>query len=170
MIISLIAAMGKSRQLGLDNKIPWHVPDDFKQFKARTMGHTLLMGRKTFESIGRPLPGRKTYVLTRNESLKDDPAYKDVEVRSNFLKTILEIRSNKEDHLFIAGGSNIYQLAISSNIIENIILSVIDYDGEADAYLPEWEEDQYQLKEEVAYESNNGAPMWKWQHWLRSVN
>ena len=68
--VSLIVAMAKNRVIGINNTLPWHIPEDLKRFKALTMGHPMIMGRKTFDSIGKPLPGRATVVVTHNHDLK----------------------------------------------------------------------------------------------------
>ena len=105
MIVSIIAAIGKNGELGFQGKIPWHIPADFKHFKETTLGHHLIMGRKTFESIGKPLPGRKTIVLTRGHKKIEG-----VDCVSAVSKALEICAQRGEDEVFIAGGGEIYNL------------------------------------------------------------
>src|SRR5690606_10755999 len=98
-----IAAMSENRVIGDGNLIPWHLPEDFKFFKATTMGHVLVMGRKTFESIGRPLPGRETLVLSRS-------GFQHPGVRT--LRDLADVRITDERLVFICGGADIYRQAL----------------------------------------------------------
>lgn len=103
-MINMIVATSKNNQIGIDNKLPWHIPEDLKYFRQTTSGKTVLMGRKTFESIGRPLPNRKNIVLTRDMNF----APEGVSVVHN-LEEALEICNSKEE-IFIIGGGEIYSL------------------------------------------------------------
>ena len=99
-----IAAMAENRVIGNHNTIPWHLPEDFKWFKKTTMGQTLLMGRKTFDSIGRPLPGRQTIILSRNQlSIPNTQTVNNIE-------SIESVATS--DTIWIAGGAEIYQLML----------------------------------------------------------
>jgi len=139
MIISMIVAIGKERQIGAGNKMLWHISDEFKHFKKTTMGHTLLMGRKCFESIGRPLPGRTTIIMTRDKSYQQEGC---LVVHS--LKEGIELaRSRAEEEIFIAGGGEIYQQGLA--LTQKLYLSIVNYNGEADVFFPDytkllWEE------------------------------
>ena len=155
MIISSIAAIGNNRELGKDNQMLWHIREDFKHFKETTMGHTLLMGRKTFESIGKPLPGRKTLILTRD---KDYLKPNCTTVHS--LEEAIELcKRNKEDHLFIAGGGEVYKQTLG--ICDQLIISHVDYSGEADAFFPEVDFSSWNLALEKSFEPTDKAPSWR---------
>jgi dihydrofolate reductase len=134
MIISLIVATGTHRQIGLDGKMPWHIHAEFKHFKETTMGHHLIMGRKTFESIGEPLPGRMTIVLSH------DPAWSHPHVlRAATLREALELaKSRGETEVFICGGSSVYEQALP--LCQRLYLSQVDYTGPADAFFPSYEQ------------------------------
>jgi dihydrofolate reductase len=126
-MITLIAACSKNKIIGNENKLIWKVPGDLKRFKELTTGHTVLMGRKTFESIGRPLPNRRNIILTRDKAFKADGClvYSD-------LKEVLELFGND---LFIIGGEQIYKQTIGyADFIE---LTLIHKEFEGDAYFPE---------------------------------
>lgn len=153
-MISLIAAIGTKGELGLNNKMLWHIKEDFKHFKETTMGHTLLMGRKTFESIGKPLPGRKTLILTRNSTYQVENC-----VTVHSLKEGLDIAVNSgEDEFFIAGGGEIYKQALP--LVDRMYLSFVDYEGEADAFFPEVSWNEWKLLSEKKFAMTERSPAW----------
>ena len=128
MIISIIAAMDKNRLIGSDNGLPWHLPADFKHFKEVTLGKPVLMGRKTFESIGRPLPGRKNIVISRSGFSADG-----IDVVDS-IDSGLELVEDAEE-VMIIGGANIYEQMISR--AEKMYLTFVDADCKGDAWFPE---------------------------------
>ena len=135
MKIILIAAMAKNRVIGRDNGIPWHIPSELQRFKAMTMGHTLVMGRKTFESIGRPLPGRKTIIVTRN------PEYRAAGCSvAPSLAAAIALCPETET-IFIAGGGEIYREALP--LADAIYLTVLDREVEGDTLFPEVAPNQF---------------------------
>jgi len=105
MIISVIVAISENNVIGKDGKIPWHLPQDLKYFKKVTMGHHIVMGRKTYESIGRPLPGRENIVVTKQEDYKAEGCT----IVHSLGAAIAIARMNSENELFIIGGSSIYE-------------------------------------------------------------
>ncbi len=131
-----IAAMSENRVIGTNNSIPWHLPEDFKWFKKTTMGAILVMGRKTYESIGRPLPGRETIVISR--SLQQ---IEGVQIISNLEKLhTLEIQKN----IWIAGGGEIYRALLPH--CSELLLTRVHRTVEGDAYFPKFES-EFQLVE-----------------------
>lgn len=156
MIVSLIAAIGKNRQLGKDNKMLWHIREDFKHFKETTMGHTLLMGRKTFDSIGRPLPGRETLILTRDKNFKVDNCTTVHSIEEAFRIA----KERGETKLYVAGGGEVYRQALEANMVDELVMSFVDYDGEADTFFPEVDYSRWQEQKHVAFEKTEKAPQW----------
>ena len=141
MKIILIAAMAKNRVIGRGNAIPWHIPGELQHFKAMTMGHTLIMGRKTFESIGRPLPGRKTVIVSRNREYRAAGC-----LVAHSLTAALALCPEAET-IFIAGGGEIYREAM--DLAEAIYLTVLDREVEGDILFPEFDQTQFlKLSEE----------------------
>lgn len=128
--ISLIAAMSKNHVIGINNTLPWHLPEDLQHFKQLTMGHTIIMGRKTFESIGRALPGRTNLVISRNGY----PAPTNCTVVDSIAAAI-QFCAN-EDEVFFIGGAQIYQQAIS--YADKLYLTEIDTEMEGDAHFPDF--------------------------------
>jgi dihydrofolate reductase len=135
-MITLIAACSKNRAIGKENKLIWHVPGDLKRFKELTSGHTVLMGRKTFESIGKPLPNRRNVILTRDKTFTADGCL----IYHN-LKEVLELFKND---LFIIGGEEIYRQTIG--YADYIDLTFIHKEYEGDAFFPEIPHWFYEIK------------------------
>ena len=165
MTISMIVAYGKNWEIGLNNQMLWHISEDFKNFKTITSGHHILMGRKTFESIGKPLPNRTSLVLTRGDFEHEGVhTFSDVQEAFNFA------RKSAEEELFIIGGANIYETLFP--YVDKMYLSEVDYEGEADAYLKEIDFSTWDLAEQKDYEavvSNNEtvSPAWKFKVWVK---
>jgi len=126
--IILIAAMAANRVIGRGNAIPWHIPGEQERFREITMGHPLIMGRKTWQAIGRPLPGRRSIVLTRNRGLRASGA----EIVQDLTDALALCRH--EEKVFIIGGEQIYRLAMDR--ADTIILTVLPYDVAGDAVFP----------------------------------
>ncbi len=134
MIVSVIAAIGKNYQLGLNGKMPWHHPEDLKYFKKITMNHHLIMGRKTYESIGFPLPNRKSVILTKDISYSPANVNENVSVATSVEQALNFARARGDEEVFFAGGSEIYKLGI--DLADRIYLTRVEYDGIADIYFP----------------------------------
>jgi dihydrofolate reductase len=141
MIISIIAAMDRKRGIGADNKLPWRLPADLKRFRKLTMGHHIIVGRKTFESIGRPLPGRRMIVVTRDSAYKTEGC----EVVHSFEDAINLARERGESEVFICGGAEIY--AQSIGIADRMYLTLVEAEVAADIFFPEFDEREWSEQE-----------------------
>ncbi len=132
MMISLVVAHGKNREIGFQNKLLWHIPEDLKNFKKITMGKTMVMGRKTFESIGKLLPGRETWILSNSKNFYVPGAtvFRDKESLLAFAQEKLK----RDDELLIVGGEMIYRLFLPES--KRVYLTTVDFEGEADAFFP----------------------------------
>ncbi|MEH0666833.1 type 3 dihydrofolate reductase [Vibrio scophthalmi] len=142
MIISMIAAMAQDRVIGKDNQMPWHLPADFAWFKRCTMGKPVVMGRKTYQSIGRPLPGRTNIVISRDSSL----SIEGVTVVAS-IEQALAVAGDVEEVMIIGGGS-IYQHCLAQT--DKLYLTFIDAKVEGDTQFPDWG-DAYQETYREAY-------------------
>lgn len=129
-MISLIVAHDKNRVIGYDNAMPWHLPGDLKYFKEMTLGKPVLMGRKTFESIGRPLPGRRNIVITRN----DDYEAEGVETAPSLEAALALVRGTEE--IMIIGGEQIFTQALP--LAEKLYITLIDHEFTGDTYFPDY--------------------------------
>ncbi len=132
--LSLIAAVARNRVIGRGNALPWHLPEDLKRFRQLTLGHPVVMGRRTYESIGRPLPGRDNIVVTRNAGL----AIAGVRTAAS-LPAALDIAGERT--AFVIGGAEIYQLAFP--LADRLYLTEVDADVEGDAFFPEFDRDRW---------------------------
>ena len=147
-----IAAMAENRVIGNHNTIPWHLPEDFKWFRKTTMGQTLLMGRKTFDSIGRPLPGRQTIILSRNQlSIPNTQTV-------NTIESIESVATS--DIIWIAGGAEIYQLMLPK--CSDLYLTRVHQRPVGDTFFPEFE-NHFELA--TVIESNAEFSI---EHWKKS--
>jgi dihydrofolate reductase len=126
--LSLIVAMARDRVIGRDGKLPWHLSADLKRFKALTMGHHIVMGRKTWESIGRPLPGRTSVVVTRNASYAAAGAH----VAASFDSALALAHDDSE--VFVIGGGQIYRQALP--LADRIYLTEVDAEYPGDTFFP----------------------------------
>ncbi len=131
IIISAIVAMGKNRVIGNQNQLPWHLPADLKHFKTITTGHPIIMGRKTYESIGKPLPNRTNIVVTRDPSFRAEGCI----IVSSIQKAISEAEQNENKELFIIGGAEIFNASLP--LIKRIYLTIIDHPFDGDVFFPE---------------------------------
>jgi dihydrofolate reductase len=137
LIISLLVAADEEGGIGFENRLPWRLSTDLKKFKELTMGHHLIMGRKTYESIGRALPGRTSIVITRNRSYKGDGV-----LVTHSLPGALELAQNAgEDEAFVIGGGEIFFQALT--IAHRIYLTRVHGVVEADVYFPVLEMDEW---------------------------
>ena len=132
--LTLIAAMGKNRAIGLEGRMPWHLPAELQHFKKATMGKSIVMGRKTWQAIGRPLPGRQNIVISRNpgfhaEGVDLAASLDDAAAMSN------------SDEVMIIGGGQLYALALP--LAQRMVLTLIDIEPEADTWFPEWDDKEW---------------------------
>jgi dihydrofolate reductase len=133
MIVSLLVAMDEARGIGYQNRLPWRLSADLKKFKELTMGHHIIMGRKTYESIGRPLPGRTSIVVSRNPEWEADGV-----LVANSLEAALELaRSRGEEEAFIIGGGVVFMQALE--LADRIYLTRVKAQTPVDVFFPDFE-------------------------------
>ncbi|MDE0534810.1 dihydrofolate reductase [Tenacibaculum sp. L6] len=129
-MITLIAAIAKNNALGKDNDLIWHLPADLKRFKQITSGHHILMGRNTFESIGKPLPNRTSIIITRNNDY-----FKDGCLIANSIEQAIELAEGND--AFILGGAQIYKQALEQDLVDRLDITIVHHEFEADAFFSE---------------------------------
>ena len=129
-MITIIAAIANNNALGKDNKLIWHLPADLKRFKKVTSGHCVIMGRKTFESLGKPLPNRTNIIITRNKNYKAEGC-----IVVNSLDQAIETAKKEDSNPFILGGAEIYKQAIT--IADKLDVTFVHHSFDADAFFPE---------------------------------
>lgn len=143
MKISMIVAANEQRVIGKDNQLPWHIPEDLKRFKALTWGFPILMGRKTFESIGRPLPGRANLVLSRDASFAHDGVHVFPNMNAALEHARLELKASR---VFIIGGASLYQEGMA--LAHDILMTLVDKQVDGDVFFPEIPDDLLILSNE----------------------
>ena len=154
--ISLLVAMARNRVIGRDNRIPWHLPADLKRFKALTMGHHIVMGRRTWDSIGRLLPGRTTVIVTRNSRFEVPGA----KIARSVEEALQQCGDDPE--IFVIGGEQIFAAALP--YADRIYLSAIDADVEGDTYMPAIDLRAWRLAAEEVFPADAANPLpWRFQ-------
>ena len=154
MEISMIVAIGNDGQIGLNNSLLWHIKEDLQNFKKTTLGRHILMGRRTYESIGRPLPGRTSIVLSRKEG-----SYPEGVLTAKTLKEGLALaRERGEKELFIIGGGEIYKESLK--LVNKIYLTQVDYSGQADTFFPKLQKDLWHTTSRDSHPAKDKSPAW----------
>lgn len=143
--LSLMVAMTENHVIGLGNDLPWHLPKDFQRFKDKTNGHAVIMGRKTFESLGgKSLPQRTNIVITRQSNYQADDAL----VVSSFRDALNHVAQTNDDEPFVIGGGEIYRQAFP--YADKLYLTIVHTQIEGDTYFPDFDQNEWQLTEERA--------------------
>jgi len=141
MRLSLIVAMARNRVIGLDGGLPWRLSADLRRFKSLTMGHHLIMGRKTYDSLGRPLPGRTSIVLTRQANFV---AADGVLLARDLDQAIALASAGGDDEAFVIGGAEIYRLALPR--CDRLHVTRVAADVAGDTWFADWDESQWRLE------------------------
>ena len=145
MIVSLIVAMDEKRGIGINNRLPWRLSADLKRFREVTMGHHLILGRKTFESIGKPLPGRHSIIVTRDKNYQAEGCW----VVHSVEEAIALAQARGESEVFVCGGAEIY--AGSLDLSERLYLTMVQAEVAADTFFPEWNKSDWVEVESVSH-------------------
>jgi len=146
--LSLIVAFAKNRVIGHNNTLPWHLPEDLKRFRALTMGHHIIMGRKTYESLGRLLPGRTTVIVTRNRHYKVEGA-----LIAHSLQAAWILASGDAEP-FVIGGAELYKQGLEH--ATKLYITEVQGDYEGDAFFPKIEQSHWQLSEKKDHIAASG--------------
>jgi dihydrofolate reductase len=163
MILSIIAALDENRGIGYQNQIPWHLGSDFKSFKAMTMGHHILMGRKTYVSLGKPLPGRMHVVISHARYI---PMPENCFLVNSLKEGITLAESRDESEAFVIGGEQIYHQALP--LTDRMILTRVHTVCVVDAYFPIIHWDEWQMERSQDYEADqHNDYAFTVEHWIR---
>ena len=146
--LSIIVAVAHDGVIGVNNTLPWHLPEDLKRFRALTMGHHIIMGRKTYDSLGRLLPGRTTVIVTRNENYKVEGA-----LVANSLEAAIALCAN-DDEVFLIGGAELYQAGLK--LAHKLYITEIELEVAGDAFFPKLVSTEWQETEREAHTSEKG--------------
>lgn len=163
--VSMIVAATRNQVIGRDNQMPWHLPDDLRYFKQRTLGKPIIMGRKTWESLGRPLPGRLNIVVTRQPGAE----YEGAEVFSDLEAALQRGREwalqQGVDEVMLIGGGQLYQQALP--LAQRVYLTRIDLELEGDTFFPVLDSREWQQTEAQPHAPNNQQPGYTFEVWQR---
>jgi dihydrofolate reductase len=149
--LSLIVAMSRNGVIGKDNRLPWHLPADLKRFKELTMGHTIVMGRKTWESISRLLPGRRSVILTRKPDFRVDGAI----VVNSLGQALLAAAGDNE--VFVIGGEEIFRLAMAH--ADRIYLTIVQAEFEGDTFMPSIDPAHWRKASSESHPATDTSPL-----------
>jgi dihydrofolate reductase len=149
--LSIIVAMARNRTIGVNNTLPWRCPEDLKHFKTLTMGHHMIMGRKTFDSIGKPLPGRTTVVVTRNNDMQVEGC-----LVAHSLKEAISLSAG-DPEIFVVGGAELYQQAVS--LVDTLYITEIQQDVEGDAHFPVFDKSAWQDTSREVHSQETPQPL-----------
>jgi len=148
--VSVIAAVADNNTIGLDNALPWHLPEDLKRFRSLTMGHHIIMGRKTYESLGRLLPGRTTVIVSRQPGYRVEGAI----TASSLESAIAQCGSDEE--IFVIGGAELYREALAK--ADRLYLTEIHCSYAGDAFFPEYDRNAWREVSRERHVSAEGLP------------
>lgn len=146
--LSLIVAFAKNNVIGFQNTLPWHLPEDLKRFRALTIGHHIIMGRKTYESLGRLLPGRTTVIVTRNKNYQVEGAL----IASSLESAIAMCKEDSEP--FLIGGAELYKTGLK--FANKLYITEVDAEFKGDAYFDALDLSSWQETERISHVSQNG--------------
>ena len=144
---TIVVAMGKNREIGVDNQLLWHLPNDLKHFKEITSGHPIIMGRKTYESIGKPLPNRTNIVVSRKKDWFEEGI-----LIVGSLKEALKFAKKIDENVFILGGGNIYEQTI--DLVDKLEVTLVDAELNADTFFPKIDEKIWRKTDEICHEKD----------------
>lgn len=161
MKVSIIVGIGRNREIGLNNNLLWRLSEDLKNFKKITLGHHIIMGRNTYDSIGRPLPGRTNIVISR--TLEQAP--EGCVLAKNLDEALNIAKNNNESEAMIIGGAQIYKEALP--VADKIYLSRVDFTGKADTFFPEFEHMNWEVLSKIDYPSKTNTPHWSFEELIR---
>ncbi|MDG9885971.1 dihydrofolate reductase [Pseudomonas sp. GD04058] len=163
--LSLIVALAENRVIGLDNRMPWHLPGDFKYFKATTLGKPIIMGRKTWDSLGRPLPGRLNLVVSRQPGLQLEGAEVFASLEDAIVRADQWAREQGVDELMLIGGAQLYAQGLEKGLVDRLYLTRVEINPEGDAWFPEVDERVWKKVSSHQGPVEEGKPAYHFEVW-----
>nr|WP_232106316.1 dihydrofolate reductase [Pseudomonas mendocina] len=163
--LSLIAALARNRVIGRDNQLPWHLPADLKHFKAMTLGKPIIMGRKTWDSLGRPLPGRLNIVVSRQPGLALEGAEVFATLEAAIERADAWARAEDAEELMLIGGAQLYELGLAQ--ADRLYLTRVGLEPDGDAFFPEIDESAWRMASSVEHPASAETPFYAFEVWER---
>ncbi|NNA90652.1 diacylglycerol kinase [Pseudomonas sp. ICMP 8385] len=164
--LSLIAALGENRVIGIDNSMPWHLPADFKYFKATTLGKPIIMGRKTWDSLGRPLPGRLNIVVSRQTGLALEGAEVFPSLDAAVARAEAWALEQGVDELMLIGGAQLYAQGLEQ--ADRLYLTRVGLSPQGDAWFPEFDTNHWKLVSNVQNPAEGDKPAYNFEVWEKA--
>ncbi|MFK3794401.1 dihydrofolate reductase [Pseudomonas piscis] len=164
--LSLIAALAENRVIGIDNSMPWHLPGDFKYFKATTLGKPIIMGRKTWDSLGRPLPGRLNIVVSRQTDLALEGAEVYPSLEAAVARAEQWALEQGASELMLIGGAQLYTQGLEQ--ADRLYLTRVALNPEGDAWFPEFDEQRWKLVSDQPNPAQGDKPAYSFEVWERA--
>ena len=164
--LSLIAALGENRVIGVDNSMPWHLPGDFKYFKATTLGKPIIMGRKTWDSLGRPLPGRLNIVVSRQTDLVLEGAEVFPSLDAAVARAEAWALEQGVDELMLIGGAQLYTQGLEQ--ADRLYLTRVELSPQGDAWFPQLDTRQWKLVSNVRNPAEGDKPAYNFEVWEKA--
>jgi dihydrofolate reductase len=161
--LCLIAALAENRVIGRDNQLPWHLPADLKHFKAMTLGKPIIMGRKTWDSLGRPLPGRLNLVVSRQAGLQLEGAEVFASLEAAVQRAEQWAKAEDADELMLIGGAQLYEQGLA--LAQRLYLTRVALSPEGDACFPIYDEDAWHLASSIEHEATGETPAFSFEVW-----
>ncbi|MFZ6045810.1 dihydrofolate reductase [Pseudomonas sp. CR3202] len=161
--LCLIAALAQNRVIGRDNQLPWHLPADLKHFKAMTLGKPIIMGRKTWDSLGRPLPGRLNLVVSRQSDLVLEGAEVFPSLEAAIERAEAWAREVEVEELMLIGGAQLYAEGLA--LADRLYLTQVELAPEGDAWFPEVSQQDWRLASSIEHEATEQSPAYAFQVW-----
>ena len=163
--LCLIAALAENRVIGRDNQLPWHLPADLKHFKAHTLGKPVIMGRKTWDSLGRPLPGRLNLVVTHQADLQLEGAEVFTSLEAALARADHWAREQGVAELMLIGGAQLYEQALP--LARRLYLTRVALQPQGDAWFPPFDEAVWQCREREEHQAGESTPAYRFETWQR---
>ncbi|MCU7647931.1 dihydrofolate reductase [Pseudomonas piscis] len=164
--LSLIAALAENRVIGIDNSMPWHLPGDFKYFKATTLGKPIIMGRKTWDSLGRPLPGRLNIVVSRQTDLALEGAEVYPSLEAAMVRAEQWALEQGASELMLIGGAQLYTQGLEQ--ADRLYLTRVALSPQGDAWFPEFDEQRWKLVSDQPNPAQGDKPAYSFEVWERA--
>jgi len=163
--LALIAALGENRVIGIDNRLPWHLPADLRHFKAMTLGKPIIMGRKTWDSLGRPLPGRLNLVVSRQAGLRLEGAEVFASLPAAIARAEQWARAEEAEEIMLIGGAQLYAEALP--LAQRLYLTRVALSPAGDAFFPAFDAADWHLASSIEHPAGEGTPAYAFEVWDR---
>lgn len=138
----IISAVAKNNVIGKSNgELPWHISEEFKHFKETTLGSPIIMGRKSFDALGKPLPKRENIIISKNKELSYP--FADIKIFNNLKDAFRHCKNKNYEKVFVIGGGQIYSQAI--DLVDEMIISKLNFDAEGEVYFPKYDENNWEI-------------------------